>query len=89
MRKDDLFHKILLSIIALSLVVIALTSIFRSEPIEAQSRVNFEKVKFAYTNGGFLLMDSSTGDIWMYSFGRQQPDFIGRLQKAGGPMLMR
>ena len=89
MRKDDLFHKILLSIIALSLVVIALTLIFRSEPIEARSQTNFADIKLAYTSGGFLLMDSTSGDIWMYGFGRQRPDFIGRLQKLGSPLLTR
>ena len=89
MRKDELFQKILLSIIALSLIVIALTLIFRSEPIEAQSRANFTGVKIAYTSGGFLLMDSASGDIWMYGFGRQNPDFIGRLQKIGSPLLTR
>lgn len=89
MRKDDLFHKILLSIIALSLVVIALALIFRSEPIEAQNRANFERIKLAYTSGGFLLMDPASGDIWMYDFGGRQPDFIGRLQKIGSPLRTR
>lgn len=89
MRKDGLFHKILLSIIALSLVIIALALTFRTEPIEARSQTNFENIKIASTSGGFLVMDPNSGDIWMYAFGRKNPDFIGRLQQVGKPLLTR
>ncbi|PID57362.1 hypothetical protein CSB45_07505 [candidate division KSB3 bacterium] len=89
MRRNDLLYNILLGVIALSLVVIATALIIRPDSIQAQSRADFSDLKLAYTRGGFLLMDSASGEIWMYSFGRQQPDFIGTLEKIGSPLTRR
>lgn len=87
MHKPDIFSKILLSVIAICLIIIAFTLVFRSEPTQAQSRINFNNIQLANTSGGFLILDGSSGDIWMYDFGRQQPDYIGRLTQVGHPLV--
>jgi hypothetical protein len=86
MRKSGLFIKILLSIIAICLIIITFTLVFQSEPTQAQGRINFNNIQIENTSGGFLILDGRTGDIWMYAFGRQQPDYIGRLTQVGSPL---
>ena len=87
MRKPDIFTKILLSLIAISLIIIAFTLVFRSEPTQAQSRTNFSNIQLAHTSGGFLILNGSTGDIWMYDFSGRQPDYIGRLTQVGRALV--
>ena len=89
-QKSDIFTKIVLSVIALCLVVIALALIFETEDTQAaQSRFNPRTVQVTYTSGGFLVFDTTTGDIWMYDFSRRNPDFIGRLAQPGKALLTK
>ena len=84
---SDKFTKIILVVIALCLGIIAFSLVFRTESIQAQARTNFDTIRFTNTNGGFLIMDTRTGDVWMYTFGDRSPDFIGRLVQVGRPLL--
>ncbi|PIE36207.1 hypothetical protein CSA56_00905 [candidate division KSB3 bacterium] len=81
----DMFTKIILSVIALCLVFIALHLIFETEQTQAAQKARFSPKNFqiAYTNGGFLVFDATTGDIWMYNYSGKDPDFIGRLKELG------
>jgi len=89
-QKPDIFTKIVLSVIALCLVVIALSLIFETENTQAaQNRFNPTTVQVTYTSGGFLVFDTTTGDIWVYNFSGRNPDFIGRLTQPGKALLTK
>ena len=83
----DKFTKIILVVIALCLGIIAFSLVFRTESTQAQARIDFNTIRFTDTNGGFLIMDTRTGDVWMYSFGDRSPDFVGRLVQVGQALL--
>jgi hypothetical protein len=84
---SDTFTKIILVVIALCLGIIAFSLVLRTESTQAQGRINFDKIRFTNTQGGFLIMDTRTGNVWMYTFGDRSPDFIGRLVQVGQPLL--
>jgi len=89
-QTSDIFTKIVLSVIALCLMVIALSFMFETEDTQAaQSRFNPKNVQVTYTSGGFLVFDTTTGDIWVYNFSGRNPDFIGRLTQPGKALLTK
>jgi len=65
----DIYTKVILTIIALLLAVIALTPLVQPQPAMAQG--SFSGVQFDM--GSFF--DTRTGDIWAYEFDRNSPRF--------------
>jgi hypothetical protein len=60
----DLYTKIILTVIALLLAVIALTPLVQPQPAMAQG--SFSGVQFA--GGSLSFFDTRTGDIWQYGY---------------------
>jgi hypothetical protein len=70
----DLFTKVILTIIALLLAVIALRPVFQPRPVMAQGSLN--GVQFSTTGGYLLAIDPRTGDIWEYWIGGTGGGFV-------------
>jgi hypothetical protein len=63
--KPDLYTKVVLTIIALALVLIACNH-YSQPAVTAQAEGPFAGVQFSGDSRGFVLFDSRTGDIWQY-----------------------
>jgi len=60
----DLYTKVVLTLILLVLAVIALRPVIQPQAVVAQG--NLTGVQFTYNGGGFLAIDTRTGDVWDY-----------------------
>jgi hypothetical protein len=60
----DLFTKVVLTVIALLLAVIALRPIVQPQAVMAQGSLN--GVQFSGAGGDLYAIDTRTGDIWVY-----------------------
>jgi len=67
----DIYTKVILTIIALLLAVIALTPLVQPQPAMAQG--SFSGVQMS--GGGDMFFDTRTGDICAYEFDRNSPRF--------------
>ena len=79
----DLYTKIILTVIALLLAVIALTPIVQPQPAMAQG--SFSGVQFDM--GSFF--DTRTGDIWQYNYRDGLPKMHFKLIQLGKPLVQK
>lgn len=92
--KIDTFTKIILAVIAVSLVLIA------SKPLPSQHTFAADlpghKMDYIQSFGttmygernAVILFDSRTGDVWAYGINVEgQPSFLGKLTELGKPLV--
>ncbi len=60
----DLYTKMILTLIALLLAVIALNPIF--QPQSAMAQGNYSAIQFSYSGGNHAFFDTRSGDVWEY-----------------------
>jgi hypothetical protein len=60
----DLYTKMILTLIALLLAVIALHPIF--QPQSAMAQGNYNGIQFSYSGGNHAFFDTRSGDVWEY-----------------------
>jgi len=60
----DLYTKMILTIIALLLAVIALNPIL--QPQSAMAQGNYSGIQFSYSGGNHAFFDTRSGDVWEY-----------------------
>jgi hypothetical protein len=83
----DRYTKLVLTVIALALVLIACKPAFESNGVAAAGR--FAGVQFGVSpNGqGFWAFDTRTGDVWEYIAITDEIGHFGRLTELGQPVL--
>lgn len=76
-------------LIVVFLGIIALKPILQPESVIAASGGKFDYVQNWSGGKGFVIFDSRTGDLWVYSGealeGKKAPDYVGRLTELGKP----
>jgi len=82
----DLYTKAVLTIIAITLSVIASNQLV--SPRVAGAQGTFGGVQFSSAGGYSYFFDSRTGEIWSYSIGDGKMQAKRRLTKIGQPMLV-
>ncbi len=83
----DRYIKLVLTVIALALALIACKPLFESK---AAAEGALTGVQFSGGMGGFWILDTRSGDVWAYSGGTNgqlQPQYAGKLVQLGQPLV--
>ena len=82
---NDRYVKVCLTAIVLLLTAILLKPIFSPTAAEAQS---WNPIQIsAWSEGGFLFYENSTGRLWSYGFTMRNPIYMGRIPGPGMPLI--
>jgi len=88
--KPDLYTKIVLSIIAFVVTVIACKSVVSPETT-ATAQVSFAGVQFTSTYGTNTFFDTRTGEVWVYHGNDEAPGQLivkFKVTKLGQPLTV-
>jgi hypothetical protein len=86
----DLYTKVILTLIACVLLVIAGNALIKpSRSVTAAGALI--GVQFSYAMGSLLAVDTRTGDIWVYGLGGEGGsgvEHLGRIDELGKPLIV-
>lgn len=83
----ELYTKIILTLIALLLAVIAFKPLV--EPTPALAQQNLAAFQFTGGGGDLWAIERNTGKVWVYIADRDSTDvrYLGKLTEVGKPLL--
>jgi hypothetical protein len=81
----DLYTKMILTVIAVTLLVIAAGSMYRPASVAAQT--GLAGVQFVAGGPGIFVFDTRNGDIWQYPYpiDARPPFKVGKITQLGMP----
>ena len=84
--RNDLYTKIILTVIAVCLAVVGWNSCARPQIVAADGPLS--GVQFFGVGSGLLAVDTRTGDVWVYPLAEntRSVERVGKIVKLGQPM---
>jgi hypothetical protein len=82
----DTYTKIVLTVIALALAVVAFKPLVEPQAVAAQGPL--AGLRVFGTNGGFYVVDEMRGDFWLYGLGftGKAAKYLGKMTRPGEPL---
>ena len=81
----DRYTKLVLTIIALALAMIACRSVTQPSGVAAEGPL--AGVQFSGVLGGFMAFDTRSGDVWGYDITNHKWFYTGKITQLGKPLL--
>jgi hypothetical protein len=85
----DIYTRIILTVIALFLAVIALRPFVQPAAVRAQASAPLAGVQFIPESASFDAFNTANGDVWLYSWtgSRYDARYMGRIVQLGEPIV--